>query len=45
VILHCASGGGSALAGKAFEDMGYADAYDLGGFGDAASAGLPIEPA
>ncbi|MGH6886865.1 MAG: rhodanese-like domain-containing protein, partial [Geminicoccales bacterium] len=34
IILYCASGGRSALAGKTLEDMGYADVRNLGGFQD-----------
>jgi rhodanese-related sulfurtransferase len=45
VILYCASGGRSALAGKTLRDMGYAEVYNLGGFKDAAAAGFPTEPA
>lgn len=44
VVLYCASGGRSALSGKVLKDMGY-DAYNLGGFKDAAEAGFPTEPA
>lgn len=45
VILYCASGGRSALAGKTLQDMGYSRVYNLGAFKDAAEAGLPTEPA
>lgn len=45
VILYCASGGRSALAGKVLKDMGYTDVHNLGGFKDAADAGLEVEPA
>ncbi len=31
IILHCASGGRAALAGKLLKDMGYAEVYNLGG--------------
>lgn len=48
VILYCASGGRSALAGKALLDLGYTDVKNLGGFGDWAEAGgridHPIDP-
>ena len=48
VILYCASGGRSALAGKLLKDMGYDRVYNLGGFKDWADAGgaveKPIEP-
>ena len=45
VVLDCASGGRSALAGKVLRDMGYADVRNLGGFKDAVAGGLEIEPA
>lgn len=45
VILYCASGGRSALAGKVLKDMGYTSVHNLGGFKDAADAGLEVEPA
>ena len=34
VILYCASGGRSALAGKKLKDMGYDKVYNVGGFKD-----------
>jgi rhodanese-related sulfurtransferase len=34
VILYCASGGHSALAGKVLKDMGYDKVYNVGGFKD-----------
>lgn len=34
VIVYCASGGRSALAGKALKDLGYEDVRNLGGFKD-----------
>lgn len=34
VILYCASGGRSALGGKALKDMGYANVFNLGAFKD-----------
>src|SRR5690348_6651953 len=34
VILYCASGGRSALAGKVLRDMGYEKVYNVGGFKD-----------
>jgi rhodanese-related sulfurtransferase len=45
VILYCASGGRSALAGKTLKDLGYERVHNLGGFKDAAEAGLETEPA
>ena len=43
VILHCASGGRAALAGKLLKDMGYQKVYNLGGFKDWAEAGGKVE--
>jgi rhodanese-related sulfurtransferase len=34
VIMYCASGGRSALAGKLLKDMGYENDYNVGGFKD-----------
>lgn len=45
VVLYCASGGRSALAGKVLKDMGYSKVHNLGGFKDAADGGFEIEPA
>lgn len=45
VILYCASGGRSALAGQALKDMGYERVHNLGGFKEAKEAGLEVEPA
>jgi rhodanese-related sulfurtransferase len=43
VIVYCASGGRSALAGKTLKDMGYSDVRNLGGFKDWADAGGEVE--
>ena len=43
VILYCASGGRSALAGKVLKDMGYGQVYNLGAFKDWADNGGAIE--
>ena len=43
VILYCASGGRSALSGKALKDMGYNEVYNLGGFKDWAESGGGID--
>jgi rhodanese-related sulfurtransferase len=43
VIVYCASGGRSALAGKTLKDMGYAQVYNGGGFMDLAQVGVPTE--
>jgi rhodanese-related sulfurtransferase len=45
VLLHCASGGRSALAGKTLQDMGYTAVFNIGGFKDLAEAGIDTEPA
>lgn len=48
VIVYCASGGRSALAGKVLKDMGFQQVYNLGAFKDWADGGgevdHPIEP-
>ena len=43
VIVYCASGGRSALAGKALKDLGYHDVRNLGGFKDWAESGGPVD--
>jgi len=43
VILYCASGGRSALAGKALKNLGYGEVYNLGALKDWTEAGLPTE--
>lgn len=43
VIVYCASGGRSALAGKALKDLGYTDVRNLGGFGGWVEAGGEVE--
>jgi rhodanese-related sulfurtransferase len=45
IVLYCASGGRSALAGKTLQDLGYRSVYNLGGFKDCTAAGLETEPA
>jgi rhodanese-related sulfurtransferase len=45
VILYCASGGRSALSGKALRDLGYKDVRNLGAFKDWVESGGEIEPA
>lgn len=48
VILYCASGGRSALAGKVLRDFGYDKVFNLGAFKDWVAAGgavdKPLEP-
>ena len=43
VVLYCASGGRSALGGKALMDLGYQDVRNLGAFKDWVEAGGAIE--
>jgi rhodanese-related sulfurtransferase len=43
VVVYCASGGRSALAGKALKEMGYDKVYNLGGFKDWAESGGEVE--
>jgi rhodanese-related sulfurtransferase len=43
VLLYCASGGRSALAGKVLKDMGYRSVFNIGGFKELADAGLETE--
>jgi len=45
IVLYCASGGRSALAGKTLRDMGYTSVYNAGGIKELTEAGLPTEPA
>ena len=45
LILYCASGGRSALAGKALRDMGYGDVRNLGAFKEWTEGGLPTDAA
>ena len=48
IVLYCASGSRSALAGKVLKDMGYGKVFNLGAFKDWAESGgaieRPIEP-
>jgi rhodanese-related sulfurtransferase len=43
IIVYCASGGRSALAGKVLKDMGYGEVYNMGAFKDWADNGGVIE--
>ena len=45
VLVYCASGGRSALAGKSLQDLGYKDVRNLGGFKDWAESGGAVEAA
>src|SRR5215469_3376331 len=40
VLVYCASGGRSALAGKVLKDFGYQSVYNAGGFKELADAGI-----
>lgn len=44
ILIHCASGGRSALAGKTLQDMGYTQVFNIGGFKDLAESGIDTEP-
>jgi rhodanese-related sulfurtransferase len=43
VIVYCASGGRSALAGKTLQDLGYKDVRNLGGFKAWTESGGAVE--
>src|SRR5262252_10720884 len=43
VIVYCASGGRSALSGKALKDLGYERVYNLGAFKDWAESGGAVD--
>jgi rhodanese-related sulfurtransferase len=43
IIVYCASGGRSALAGKVLKDLGYSNVYNLGAFKDWAESGGATE--
>ncbi len=43
VVLHCASGGRAALAGKLLIDMGFSEVYNVGGFAEWKEAGAAVE--
>lgn len=45
VIVYCASGGRSALSGKALKDLGYGNVFNLGGFKDWVESGGEIDKA
>jgi rhodanese-related sulfurtransferase len=45
VLVYCASGGRSALAGKTLKELGYANVFNAGGFQELKDAGLDTEPA
>jgi rhodanese-related sulfurtransferase len=43
IILYCASGGRSALAGKVLKEMGYGQVYNLGAFKDWVEGGGSVD--
>lgn len=43
VVVYCASGGRSALAGKALKDLGYDKVFNLGAFKDWTESGGAVE--
>jgi rhodanese-related sulfurtransferase len=43
VIVYCASGGRSALAGKVLQDLGFKDVRNLGGFAGWVEAGGEVD--
>jgi rhodanese-related sulfurtransferase len=43
VLVYCASGGRSALAGKSLKELGYSDVRKLGGFRDWLESGGAVE--
>ena len=43
VIVYCASGGRSALAGKTLKDFGFKDVRNLGGFQDWVNSGGAVD--
>ena len=43
VLVYCASGGRSALAGKVLKDMGYTKVYNIGAFKDWVESGGAVE--
>lgn len=43
VIVYCASGGRSALSGKALKDLGYGEVFNAGAFKDWAESGGVVE--
>jgi rhodanese-related sulfurtransferase len=44
VLVYCASGGRSALAGRTLKELGFGEVYNAGGFRELAACGLPVEP-
>ena len=44
VLVYCASGGRSALAGRTLRELGFTEVFNAGGFKELADSGLPVEP-
>lgn len=44
VLVYCASGGRSALAGRSLQALGYTQVFNAGGFKELADSGLSVEP-
>jgi rhodanese-related sulfurtransferase len=45
LVVYCASGGRSALSGRALQELGYKTVYNAGAFKELNEAGLETEPA
>jgi rhodanese-related sulfurtransferase len=45
ILVHCASGGRSALAARTLQEMGFTSVFNIGGFKDLVAAGAETEPA
>lgn len=43
VLVYCASGGRSALAGKTLKDLGYGKVFNIGGFKDWVESGGAVD--
>jgi len=43
IIVYCASGGRSALAGKVLKEMGYSQVFNMGAFKDWVESGGPVD--
>lgn len=44
VLVYCASGGRSALAGRTLKELGFTQVFNAGGFKELADCGLAVEP-
>jgi rhodanese-related sulfurtransferase len=43
VLVYCASGGRSALAGRTLRELGYTAVFNIGGFSELTAAGIETE--